>query len=162
MVPKDCTLRFFLVSLVFSVLVAVPALFIAYFWATRDPMLMTTGPLLGLMTTLGAVLLWIVLSAIGTALPAAASGLPFSVGRAFQAGRKTGLRVAMQLILFPGLTWVTVISLVIFTNRYFREGPGSPLGTFVFEVVFGALIMIPSVMTVVILVRAFKVAYPKE
>jgi hypothetical protein len=148
--------------MVFSVAVTVTAGFIVFYWAGQDQTRMATGLLLGMMILVSMILLWIALSAIGTVLPAAASGLPFSIGRALRAGRKTGLLVAMQLVLFPGLTWGVVMGLLVLANRTFRIDQQTPLMSWLSDVVLLTMSTIPSVMTVVILVRAFKRAYPQD
>lgn len=161
-VPKDSTGRFILVSVFFTLIVAVPAGFVAYKWATLQQGQFAKDQFTGMLLIIGVVLLWIALSAIGTALPAAASRLPFSISRAWQAGRKIGLRVALQLVLFPGLTWLALLAFALFCGWAIGPRLQTPPISYAAEIFFGALFMIPSVMTVVILVRAFKTAYPVE
>jgi hypothetical protein len=158
--PAESVVRFIFVSLLFTLLFVVPAAFVGYKWSMLVRHRFDETQFIGMTMTVGAVLLWILLSAFGTALPAAASKLPFSPSRAFQAGRKTGLRVAMQLVLFPGLTFVAVLGLLIVVGQILDpDALAAPL-SFGFDIVATALFLIPSVMTVVILVRAFKAAYP--
>jgi hypothetical protein len=160
--PKDSIGRFMLVSLLFTLVVAVPAGFAAYNWAIYAVGRIDKVNFIGMFVVAAIILLWLLLSAIGTALPAAASKLPFSLSRAWQAGRKTGLRVALQLFLFPGLTFITVVAFAILTDWVFDIGNSTTPVSFGIGVIFGALFMIPSVMTVVILVRVFKSAYLVE
>jgi hypothetical protein len=116
--PAESLGRFFMVSLLFTLLFALPAGYVGYKWSMLARGRLDEEQFIGMMIIVCAVLLWILLSAFGTALPAAANKLPFSPSRAFQAGRKTGLRVAMQLVLFPGMTFVAVLGLLIAVARF--------------------------------------------
>ena len=60
-------------------------------------------------------------------------GLPISFARALHAGRKTGLRVVLRLVPFPGLAWVVLIAHVVF----FRIDLQKPLAGFVANVSLG-------------------------
>lgn len=159
--PKDSMGRFVLVSLLFTLLFITPALFVAYQWAVNAQGRLNRDQFTGMTFIVSIPLLWILLSTIGTALPAAASKLPFSLRSAFHAGRKAGLRVALQLLIYPGLTTIAAFGLVVLLGKAFADTAISAPVSFGMNVVIGAVFMIPSVMTVVILVRAFRTAYPK-
>mgnify|MGYP000915347947 CR=1 FL=1 len=158
-IPKDSLLRFMLVSGLFIAVALVPAWFVAFKWATVHGGL-DKQHLMGMLLLLGIPMLWILLSAFGTLLPAAASRQPFSVPRAWKAGQKTGLVVAFQLLVFVGLSYAAVFALAVLLNKAFGSTLDAPPLSYAVEIFFGALFLLPSLMTVVILVRAFKRAYP--
>lgn len=154
-IPKDSMIRFMLVSFLFIGVALVPGVVVAIKWSAGDK-----GRTIGILLMTLVPLLWILLSAFGTLLPAAASRQPFSVPRAWQAGRKTGLVVAFQLLVFVGLSYAAVFALAMLLTWAFGSTLDAPPLSYAVEIFFGALFLLPSLMTVVILVRAFKRAYP--
>ena len=162
LIPKDSFGRFVLVSGLFALMFALPAGFVAYKWSMLSRGQFDKTQFFGMMVIVSFLLLWVLLSALGTALPAAASRLSFSLGRAWRAGRKTGLRVAGQLILFPGVTFLALLGFAYALDWVFGARLTVVPASYGVETLLGALFLIPSVMTVVILVRAFKAAYPVE
>ncbi|MFT4150857.1 MAG: hypothetical protein QM656_11735 [Paracoccaceae bacterium] len=158
--PKERMGRFVLISLLFTAVAVLPPLIAAF-------MLIPNGPdavaiRLGTTVLGGVTLMWLLLSAAGTILLATASALPLSPGRAWQAGRKTGLRVAMQLLLFPGLYTLLLIAVNIFVLGPLLPQNMEKAASYGYSAAFVFMGSLSSVMTVVILVRAFQRAYPKD
>ncbi len=158
-VPENSMVRFILVSVFFIQIPLVAAVAAATKWETVHGGFESRQFVANSMV-ISAVLLWILLSVFGTLLPAAASRQPFSVPRAWQAGRKTGLVVAFQLLVFVGLSYAAVFALAMLVTWAFGSTLDAPPLSYAVEIIFGALFLLPSLMTVVILVRAFKRAYP--
>ncbi len=155
--PKDSIGRFMLVTLFFTVLILLPAGLVGYFWARGLEGAQFLNQFLGMTIMVMIPWMWLLFAAIGTLLPAAASRVPFSFAQALRAGRKSGIRVAIQLAVFPGLALVVLLALV-------NLGAGllDPLGgaaQFALNVIVQAILLIPSIMTVVILVRAFRTSH---
>lgn len=159
--PKESTLRFILVSGLFTLLFGLPAGLVAFSWAENFDGDEAKRQFTGIMFLSGFVLCWLLLSVFGTAFPAASIGQPFSPRRIWQAGRKTALRVAGQLVVFPGFTHMALLILTYAIGQFFSDKLEVQPVAFVVEVIFGTLFMLPSLMTVVTLVRAYRAAYPQ-
>jgi hypothetical protein len=155
--PKDSIGRFFLVTLLLCALILLPAALAAYFWARGLEGAQFLDQFLGMTIVVMIPLMWVLFAAIGTLLPAAASRVPFSLAQALRAGRKSGLRVAMQLAVLPGLALVAVLALVILVARLL--GPLGGAAQFAMDAAVQAIVLIPSIMTVAILVRAFRTSH---
>lgn len=160
-IPKDSVGRFILVSLLFTGIALVPGIVAAIKWAAV-PGHFDKQQFMGMLILVSIPTLWLLLSVFGTLLPAAASRQPFSVPRAWQAGRKTGLVVAFQLLVFVGLSYAAVLALAMLVTWAFGSTLDAPPLSYAVGFIFGALFLLPSLITVVILVRAFNRAYPME
>lgn len=156
--PPEAIGKFLLVALLFGALTLGPSIIVA---------IMATGneerELSHVLLWTFAIFLplsWVLLSTFGTLLPAAAAGEPFSPLTALQAASKTWPHVALQLLLLPGLCgsalalshlWalVTLESWSLPHPIYFGA-----------DVVIGAIASVTHVVTVVILTRAYRSAWP--
>lgn len=156
--PKDSIGRFLLVTLLLCTLILLPSTLAAHFWARGFEGAQFLDQFLSMTIVVMIPSMWLLFAAIGTLLPAAASRVPFSLTQALKAGRKSGLRVALQLAVLPGLATIAVLALVILITRLL--GPLGGTAQFAFDAAVQATVLIPSIMTVVILVRAFRSSHP--
>lgn len=153
--PREAFLRFVLV-LVLPFLIACAALFLLARVVQPDSREATT---LVLFTVAG--LFWLLLARLGTLLPAAAAGQPFSPRAALMAGRHTWTGVALQLYLIAGLGGLALFIAVAQAYHWLDRLQAAPPLHHTLDILITALGWANLIPTTVILTRAYTQAWPR-
>jgi hypothetical protein len=153
-VPDEAIGWFLFLYLIFVAVTFIPAVIVAFKFA--DPTRVTAEHFVLVVLLAAAPLMWVFLMLFGTLFPAVAARESPSPLTALRAARRTWWRVGLQLLLLPGLYGVASL-FVVGQAFVWMEGAGlSQPVVLAADVLLTAISMVGQVLTVTILVRAYR------
>ena len=114
------------------------------------------------MLGVAVLLAWPGLAIFGTLLPAAAAGQPLAPRRALAAARLTAATLAWQLPLLTGVSFALLLLLAQWAAPLILPFGMSGPATLLVEMLFTALGFLPSLVTAVLLSRAYARGWPRD